>query len=208
MNRLERRKCDICGKLIQPFGYMKLSDGNMCTDCAKLLSPMLKNRQGADVDYIKRHVEYRKENEKKLKQFNPVTRYGYDKKIYIDSKMFAFLVTNKLEKDIAAGNPDIIPLVQVKSCETEIREHTPKGVSEDDVSKDVSLYDFIVTVKLESEWFDEIVVSLNGERIRGRDNRIYKKCESDAKQLKDTLMPDQSFSASIPERKSHNVYRL
>ena len=196
MNRLDRRHCDICGKTIDTFGYMKLQDGSMCTDCAKFISPFLKNRKDATVDYMKRHIEYRRDNERKLSEFQSAIRYGYENKIYIDSGMYAFLVTTKFEKDIYKGNPDIIPLADVVSCDTEIKEYKN------------GYYDFITAIKLNNEWFDEVRVKLNKDRIEGEDNRLYHKCKSDAKQLKDTLMPDMSFGASIPDIHSHNIYRL
>ena len=200
MNRLDRRKCNICSKIIEPFGYMKLSDGSMCTDCAKLISPLLKNRKEADVDYMKRHIEYRKNNEAKLSTFQPEIRYGYDKKIYIDPSIFSFIVTSKLEKDISEGNPDIISFEQVTSFDTYIREYSGGGSD--------MYYDFIVTIKLDNEWFDEVVVKLNDDSIKGSDNRLYNKCKSDAKQLKDMLMPDKSFAASLPDMERHSIFKL
>ncbi len=205
MNRLDKRKCDICGRVIDTFGYMRFKDGSMCTECAKLISPHLKNRADASADFLKRHIAYRKENLKKLDEFKSVARYGYDKKIYIDSYMYSFLVTNKLEKDIKVGNPDVISLTAVKSCETIIREHTKKDLESSDTKH---YYDFTVVIKLDSEWFDEIRVNLNADSIEGKDNRLYHKCESDAKELKDTLMPDQSFAANVPPFKTRSMYRL
>ena len=200
MNRLDRIKCDMCGRVIDTFGYLKLSDGYICTDCAKLISPLLKNRKSANVDYIRRHIEYRRNNEERLSDFKPEIRYGYDKKIYIDPSIFSFLVTSKLEKDIKIGNPDIISFADVKTCDTSIREYTNR--------RKEALYDFTITIGLDNEWFDEVSVKLNADSIQGTDNRLYHKCKSDSKQLKDMLLPDKSFSASINRINPRGIFRL
>ena len=39
-----KKNCDICGGKIGLLGNRKLSDGNMCKDCARKISPYLTGR--------------------------------------------------------------------------------------------------------------------------------------------------------------------
>lgn len=41
----EKKTCALCGGDIGLFGNRKLEDGNMCKDCAALLSPWFSDRK-------------------------------------------------------------------------------------------------------------------------------------------------------------------
>ena len=60
-----KKFCDICGEKIGLLGNRKLEDGNMCKDCAKLLSPFMTDRRQSTVAEIKEHLAYREANKEK-----------------------------------------------------------------------------------------------------------------------------------------------
>ena len=65
----KKKECCICGNEVGLLGNRKLEDGNMCSKCAKKLSPWFEDRRGSTVQQIREQLEYRGENEKKLKYF-------------------------------------------------------------------------------------------------------------------------------------------
>lgn len=216
MARLDRQYCDICNKVLPSMGYYRLEDGSICSACSKLISPFLNNRKEKSADYIKRHIEYRQENKKKLSSFRPSIGFGFDKKIYIDPYMSGFVVTKRKEDEIILDNPDIIPLSQVVSCDTNIREYKKEeykigenGRKESYFPPHITFYyDFKVEIVIDSEWFDKIVIDLNGESIEGRGSVRYQKCTGIAKQLKDTLMVDKKRMPFEVQRSENHLFRL
>ena len=216
MARLDRTYCDICGSVLPPMGYVKIKDGNICGDCSRKISPFIKNKREASTDFLRRHIKYREENQKRLRDFKPAISFGYDKKIYIDPYMSGFVVTGKKEEDIVDDNPDIIMLSQVKSCDTDIKEITKEEFDIDENGKKVSFfpphikyyYDFKTEIVVESEWFDRIVVDLNGESVSGRGSIRYQKCAGIAKQLKDTLLLDNHKKRNGFTRQDNNLFTL
>lgn len=203
MNIHNKTKCDICQKMLKPVGYIRLLDGNICTSCAKYISPLIQDRSRCDTDFIKRHIKYRHDNEIKLREFNGEIRYGYDKKIYIDPNMYAFIVTYELEKNITRGNPDIIMLKDVTSCETFISEHILKHNE-----SDVTYYDFYVDIKIDHEFCDEIKVRLNDKSINDKSSKMYNKCLKDQRQLEQVFSDDKTFAESIGFTSSARMLRL
>ncbi len=216
MARLDRHYCDICKKPLPSMGYYRLKDGSICASCSRLISPLLSNRKDKTSDYIRRHIEYRKENAKKLSSFRPSISFGYDKKIYIDPYISGFVVTRRKEEEIILDNPDIIPLNQVVSCDTSIKEYkkeeyyiTEDGRKESYFPPHISYYyDFKVEIELDSEWLNKIIVDLNGESIAGRGSVRYQKCTSIAKQLKDTLMVDKKRMPFEVYKREKDIFRL
>ena len=70
MGLFDKKYCDICGDKIGLLGNRKLEDGNMCKDCAKLISPWLTGRKGYTVEEMKEHLAYREENKEYCKEKN------------------------------------------------------------------------------------------------------------------------------------------
>ncbi len=216
MARLDRTYCDICNKPLPSMGYYKLKDGCMCASCSKAISPLLKNRRDKTTEYIRRHIEYREENKKKICRFRASIAFGYDKKIYIDPYMSAFVVTKRKEEDICLDNPDIIMLSQVVSCDTDIKEYTKEEYNQNEEGEKESyypphlrhFYDFKTEIVLNNEWFDKIVVDLNGESVEGKGSIRYQKCSSIAKQIKDTLLYDRKKSVLGVKREDSHLFRL
>ena len=52
----DKKYCDICATKIGFFGNRKLADGNMCKECAALLSPNLVGRKEFTVAEMKEHL--------------------------------------------------------------------------------------------------------------------------------------------------------
>lgn len=216
MARLDRTYCNICNKPLPSMGYYKLKDGCMCASCSKKVSPLLKNRRDKTTEYIRRHIEYREDNKNKVSRFRPSIGFGYDKKIYIDPYMAAFLVTKRKEEEICLGNPDIIMLSQVVSCDTDIREYTKEEYYQNEDGKKESyypphirhFYDFKIKIVLDNEWFKEIIIDLNGESVEGKNSIRYQKCSSIAKQIKDTILYDKKKQIFGSKREDSHLFRL
>jgi hypothetical protein len=62
MGLFDKKFCDICGEKIGLLGNRKLEDGNMCKDCAGLLSPFTTDRRQTSLTEIKEHLAYRETN--------------------------------------------------------------------------------------------------------------------------------------------------
>ena len=216
MARLDRQYCDICSNVLPAFGYMRLLDGSICMDCHKKISPFLKGIKDLTVEDMKRHLKYRQDNMKKLDEFKSAISFGYDKKIYIDPYMAAFVITPNRLEEIAVDNPDVISLHDVIETDTLIKEYKKEQFGKDEEGRRIRYfpprinyyYDFITTIRLRSEWFDEVSLSLNGKTVEGRDSIMYRRCNSMAKQLKDTLMVDNNIFNRKMGSKSHHTFRL
>ena len=78
MGLFDKKYCDICGEKIGLLGNRKLEDGNLCKDCAKLLSPWFSDRRRSTVEDIKRQLAYREENRSKASQVRTTRSYGED----------------------------------------------------------------------------------------------------------------------------------
>ena len=46
----DKKECDICGGEIGMLGNRKLSDGNLCKQCASKLSPFMTDRRQSTVE--------------------------------------------------------------------------------------------------------------------------------------------------------------
>ncbi len=167
MGLFDKKECDICGEKIGLLGNRKLDDGNMCKDCAKLLSPLFEERRQSTVDDIKAQLEYRAQNEKNIQSFQPTRHVGPDGVIKLDERSGTFVYCRY--DDWRERNPDIIALSQVMSCTVDIREERQelyRKVGDNDRASYVpprfkTEYDFWVDIQLESPWFDDIKFQIN-----------------------------------------------
>ena len=124
-------KCDICGKRLTQFGSKRLKDGWCCRNCAMISSAWL-----SDADYeektisqMKKHLDYRKENYKLLKELklNHVVNSKYS--LYIDQDEEYFLFSKK--KNLEIENPDVLKIKDI--LEISITEESYLGDDEDGV---------------------------------------------------------------------------
>ena len=82
----DKKVCAICGGEIGMLGNRKLLDGNMCKNCASLLSPFMTDRKECTVAEIEQHLQYRMANKMQVDMFNPTRALGNRTKIYIDDE--------------------------------------------------------------------------------------------------------------------------
>ncbi|HHX59667.1 MAG TPA: DUF4428 domain-containing protein [Epulopiscium sp.] len=188
-----KKYCDICDEKIGLLGNKKLIDGNMCKNCAGLLSPHFTNRRKTSLEDIKDHLAYRENNKKDVAAFNATRTIGRNTKVILDEDAGRFIVSS-------AGswqnqNPDVIDFSQVTGCQTEIREYKTELKWKDKDGNDVSFsprryeidYDFFVTIEINSPWFNQINFKINDRRVDIRGSVEYREMERQSKEIKETL---------------------
>ena len=195
MGLFDKKYCDICGEKIGLLGNRKLEDGNLCKDCARKLSPFFSERRNSTVEDIKRQLAYRAENEKKLAGFAPSITFDGSKKVYIDPIGERFIVTGA--SNWRSSNPDLIAFSQVLGVDTDIRENKEEIFYEDSEGNEKSYvppryacdYEFNVTIRVDSPWFDEIELELSdGNRPDSPYTDLYRQYEQRMHELADILM--------------------
>ena len=168
MGLFEKKFCDVCSEKIGLLGNRKLEDGNMCSTCAKKLSPFTTDRKKTSLADIKEHLAYREANKPKVAAFKMSRQFGESTKVLVDDSNGTFIVTNS--KRWQDENPDVINISQVTGCYPDMREHSTEIKTTDAQGKTVSYsppryeysYDFYITVEINSPYFSEINFKLNG----------------------------------------------
>ena len=167
----EKKVCAICNNEIGLFGNRKLEDGNMCKNCASLLSPFFSERRSSTVVEIKEQLAYRQANKEEVAKFHPTLTLGDHTKIIFDESARQFIVTNssRWQKE----NPDIIKYDQVTGCDFEIKEDVTEAKRENSEGEEVSYiparyyyeYDFYITIHINHPYFNEIEFKLNASSV-------------------------------------------
>lgn len=117
----KKKECCICGNEVGLIGNRKLSDGNMCSKCARRLSPWFEDRKESTVEQIKMQLAYREQNAQNLTQFRVDRIIGESDKMYVEevngvpTRFFVTDANNYME-----ANPDIVSFADVVSCVTDI----------------------------------------------------------------------------------------
>lgn len=195
MGLFDKKYCDICGEKIGLLGNRKLEDGNMCKDCAKKLSPFFSERRSSTVAEIKNQLAYREENRQTLSSFTPMFTFGEDDKIYIDPMKQSFVVSRRNPGSWSDENPDVIPLSSVISCNLRIDEDKDEIFTQGKDGEEVSYnpprynfyYDFILEIKVNNPYFDEIEAKLNDSRVEGMGTMEYNRYQQTAQQVINNL---------------------
>ena len=193
MGLFDKKFCDICGGKIGLLGNRKLDDGNLCKDCAALLSPFMTDRRRTTVDGIKEHLAYREENKKAVEAFNLTRTLGTGTKVLLDEDAQKFIVTSSSRWQ--STNPDVIDFTQVTGCQTEIKESRTEIKRPGKDGKEESYnpprydidYDFHITININSPWFSDINFKINGSRIEERTSVEYREADKQAREIKDVL---------------------
>ena len=193
MGLFDKKFCDICGAKIGLFGNRKLDDGNMCKDCAALLSPFTTDRRKTNINDIKGHLAYREDNKTRVAVFNATRTIGGKTRVIIDEDARKFLVTSSNRWQ--AENPDIIDFSQVTGCQTEIRESRTEIKRKDSEGKEISYnppkydidYDFYITININSPWFSDISFKINDNRVDMLGSVEYREMERQANEIKMAL---------------------
>ena len=207
MGLFDKKVCDVCGGKIGLLGNRKLKDGNLCKDCAAKLSPLFSERKQSSVAEIKEQLAYREENKKAAAAFNAARTLGAGKKVLVDDAAGKFMVTSGRKDE----NADVIDISQVTACELKISESSEELFDRDSKDEEVSFdppryaheFDFNMTIKVKSPWFDEIRLRLVDKDISvetngadtagdggpelGRTNEAYRAVEALAGEIKSAL---------------------
>lgn len=193
MGLFDKKYCDICGEKIGLLGNRKLEDGNMCKDCAGLLSPFTTDRRKTTLAEIKEHLAYRETNKAQVDTFNATRTIGGNTQVILDEDAGKFIVTssNRWRDE----NPDVMSFSQVTGCQTEIRETKTEEKHKDSEGNEVSYsprrydidYDFYITININSPWFNEISFKINDNRVDMRGSVEYREMERQAEEMKAAL---------------------
>ena len=210
MGLFSKKVCDICGGDIGLLGNRKLSDGNLCKDCAKKLSPWMTDRRQSSVEEIRRHLAYRAQNQRVLAGVHPTVVMGGGTKVYIDEaagKFFVSAYSNWRER-----NPDVIDISQVIDVRTEVTEHRTEEYHRNREGRNVPFnppryrlsYEFDTAIMIDSPYFNEIRFELSETRPERRGSQEYHYYEQLADALRAALtpvntIPKQNLANSISD---------
>jgi len=193
MGLFDKKFCDMCGGKIGLLGNRKLEDGNMCKDCAGLLSPFTTDRRRTTVAEIKEHLAYREANKAEVAAFNVTRTLGDRTKVLLDEDAGKFIVTSSGRWK--NENPDVVAFSQVTGCNTEIQEGKTELKTKDKDGNEISYtppryqydYDFHVAIHVNSSWFNEIKFQLNRSSVTQRGSAEYREFERQANEIKAAL---------------------
>lgn len=193
MGLFDKKYCDICAEKIGLLGNRKLEDGNMCKDCAKLLSPFMTDRRKTTVAEIKEHLAYREANKAKVAAFESTKVMGGSTKIYFDENKSQWLVTN--QRNWRNDNPDVLDFAQVTGCILDVNEDKRELYRQLEDGKQESYnprryeysYDFDMTIHVNSPWFSEIKFRVNDNSIEQYGGMEYREAQANAEEIKQTL---------------------
>lgn len=199
MGLFDKKYCDVCGDKIGLLGNRKLEDGNLCKNCASKLSPWFTGRRHSALADIKRQLEDRDANKARVAEFQRSQKLGDDgRALYLDEAKGNFAVC--YESDWKNGNPDIIPLSAVTSCNYESEEHRTERKYKDADGKTVSYnppvydfsYDYYIMIDVDHPYIDEIKFRVNNmtinpnNQLMGGDRKLFE-CEELCRQIVERL---------------------
>ncbi|MCQ2482478.1 MAG: DUF4428 domain-containing protein [Clostridia bacterium] len=174
MGLFDKKYCDFCNEKIKFLCNRKLEDGNMCSDCAKAISPLLTDRRKTTVAEMKEHLQYREANKSRIQLLaGPEILGDGNTKLYFSKKADVFAVTSAKLANFTTANPDVIDMASVSNVETETKEHKEEIYYKDSEGNRKSYvprrykysYDYVVRIYVNSPWFDEIEFNLNSSRV-------------------------------------------
>ena len=171
----KKKECCICGNEVGLIGNRKLEDGNMCSKCAKKLSPWFDDRRHSTMEQIRQQLTYREQNARELEGFNVSRTIGESNKMYIEEVNgipTRFFVTGS--SNYKDANPDIISFKDVVSCVTDIDIRDEEKKQRDSEGRMVSYtpprfehhYNFYIKMQIRNNpYFDDIKFRINGSCI-------------------------------------------
>ena len=171
MGLFDKKYCDVCGEKIGLLGNRRLSDGNLCRDCARKLSPWFSERRQSTVEDIKAQLAYREENRKKAAQFSVSRSFGEDWRVLLDDTHGWFTVTR--DRELERANPDILDYSQFTGCRMDVDENRTELKKDGTDVKKVSYsppryrftYDFDMFITVNSPYFEEMRFKLNPRSV-------------------------------------------
>ena len=192
MGLFDKKFCDICGDKIGLLGNRKLEDGNMCKNCAALLSPFMTDRKRTTVADIKDHLAYREANKAQVSAFRVTRTLGDKTKVLLDEDAGKFIISSSNRWQ--GENPDVMEFSQVTGCNIDVEETKDELKRKDRDGNDVSFvppryqfsYDFNVLIFVNSPWFSEIKLQVNRNRVE-KNSIDYREAERIANEIKNSL---------------------
>ena len=144
------KTCSLCGEPLSRYGNKKIKDGMLCRNCIKAASPWLTDDDylRLSVDDYRKHLEYRKANEEKLKAFETARTVAGKYTLYLDEKDQQFAISRR--KDFKKDNADVIPLDDIR----EITIFEERYLDGDDV-------DICFDMKLKNDQLDNVCFRVN-----------------------------------------------
>jgi hypothetical protein len=171
----KKKECCICGNEVGLIGNRKLEDGNMCSKCAKKLSPWFDDRRHSTMEQIRQQLTYREQNARELEGFNVSRTIGESNKMYIEEVNgipTRFFVTGS--SNYKDANPDIISFKDVVSCVTDIDIRDEEKKQRDSEGRMVSYnpprfehhYNFYIKMQIRNNpYFDDIKFRVNSNVV-------------------------------------------
>lgn len=215
MGLFDKKYCDVCGGKIGLLGNRKLSDGNMCKDCAARLSPWLSGRKQMTLADINAHLAYREQNAQLLSTFMETRVLGNYWTVHIDDNQGLLFVTNS--RNWRQENPDVIRFDQITGCSVDVQQHVrvhdapgpenPQGGPGGPQGRpgqppmqgrpgqpgpgggryETYSYDFDIVVNVNSEWFNELRFRVNRSDVEDTNQAQYQSVSYEAEQIRDAL---------------------
>lgn len=207
----EKEECGVCGAEIGILGKKKLEDGVICKNCEAKLSPFFTGRRGSTLEAIKAQIAYREANEAHLAHFDVTRTLGLaSRKVHVDDNAGEFIVTSSSKW--RENNPDIISFGQVTGCNVDVDETKTEIKYKDAEGKEVSYdpkrydidYDVIVTILVDSPYFEEIKVKVNPDRCETKACDEFVAAMNEAEAIRSTLTqtPMVEYQVSAADQKA------
>lgn len=218
MGLFDKKYCDVCGEKIGLLGNRKLSDGNLCKDCARKLSPWFSDRRQSTVMEIKAQLAYREDNRIAVASFRATKTFGSGQCVFIDEFTRSFIIgySGRFEQD----NPDVVSLDAITGIEIEEIEHKKEVYQKDAEGKDVSFnprkyafsYDIKLRIHVNIPYFDEMSYQVNTFSIdtgvppmlngvqtsQPMYNLKFKECMEKAEEIKAALLAKEAPAEKAP----------
>jgi hypothetical protein len=160
MGLFSKKNCCLCGEKVGLLGGLKLKDGDLCKECKKKLSPFFDDGKESTIEDIKKQIEAREENYKKLDDLQINKIYGEFGVILIDETNRKFVAlkdtsdglfkspkpVNSIE-DVKDKNPDIIDFNQIEDVEVKViqtNREEKQTINGQQVSYDPKHYTYMI----------------------------------------------------------------
>lgn len=208
MGLFDKKFCDFCGGKIGFLGNRKVEDGNMCTDCAKKISPFMTDRRQTSVAEMKEHLQYREDNRNSLGLLQDAQTFGQDSvKLLVSRSNHVFAVTKADVGNLGAVNPDVINIYDVQDVNVDMKEYKIEEFYRDSQGNRKSFnprrykisYDYIVTIHVRNKWFDEMSFKLNQNRVESTNVAVNMKYNTMSAEVKTALSASASAGANPGE---------
>ncbi|MCR5793712.1 MAG: DUF4428 domain-containing protein [Solobacterium sp.] len=196
MGLFDAKYCDICGNKLGILGNTKVEDGQLCKECGGKLSPYFRPRHQT-LENVKKHLNYREQNQQALASFKPDKVYGNGKKIYVDTAGRRFAVSRS--SDLLKNNADIISFDDVQKIARDIVEDRDEILKEGEDGKKIPYvpprfeYEYSVYVKMSvanANIDSEISAELSeGDRADHKFRDSFKKYCAEAKEFVNAVKP-------------------